>query len=616
MADDQIQNNPKDQPFVRKTVETPILAPSIREQISPTANFSSSEGGLRGFYRANKLYFWAIFAGVLIISVLAFFAFRKSAPATITEAKVSINVEVSETVPSGSEAVYKITVKNDDSQKLVNLQLELAYPEGMAYQSSSPSAENLSGSLFMVPQLIFGQNVAIFVKTKVTGNVGDKKTLNIKLHYKYANFNSEFIKQYSSTIMLTASDVAIELDGPASTNNAQLVVYTVKYQNNSEQELKSARVKMDYPDGFIFASATPAPSLGADTWDIGALAKAASGNIQIQGTFTATSPGESKTASAEFLILGNDGQFFIQNSSNFVTAISSLPLLVSQELSQSNSKGVINPGDSLSFSITYQNNASVVANGVNIAVSLDSKIVDLSSINAQGGQVNNNVLTWNAATVPQLENLAPNESGKLSFNLRINNPATKDSSKNLTLVSNIKIKSNEYDSFFPGSPLSLKVSSPASVNGSLSFVSGQLPPQVGRPTTYKVKLTLINSGNDFNSGVLTAFIPLTAGSFLDSTVTPGEKTAVQFDASTGKLTWNTGSVPAYAGRFGPGRILEFQITLNPSAVQAQTSPVLVKSISFTAKDSFTLEEISLTTQDITTRSLQGENGGSNSTVQP
>lgn len=607
---------PKEPAFSRRVVETPILDSGAREQISGKGSVFSGATGFKAFYAANKYYFWAIFAGVIIIGLLSYFAFRKQAPAQIKAANVSIGVEVPDTVASGGEAVYKITLKNNDSQKLTNVELELAYPDGETFESSSPKPENLSGTLFSVPDLISGQNAALFVKAKVNGNVNDQKTLNLKLHYKYSNFNSDFVKEQTATVRLVASDVSIQLQGPANTNNAQLVLYTLNYTNNSSNDVQNARVKMDYPDGFVFASATPPPDLGSDTWNIGTLAKGGSGQIQIQGNFNAANPGESKTATANFLILGADGQFFVQNSSTFTTAISSLPLLVSQQLAPQNDSGVINPGDNLTFSVTYQNNASTAASGANIEVDLNSKVIDPQSVRAEGGQVNNNTITWNASGVPQLASLLPNQAGQLSFSLRINNPATKDASKNLTLVSSIKIKANEYTSAFPGNQLNLKVSSPSVVSPSLTYVSGQLPPQAGKGTTYKVSLQLTNSGNDFTDSVLTAFIPLSSGGFVSSS-SGSENSNVQFDPSTGKLAWNVGVLPANTGRFSPPRTLTFQILLNAASSQVGQSPTLVKDIQFAAKDLFTLQNVSSHANDITTANLTGSNFGFGSgTVQP
>jgi len=605
--------NPQNPSFIKKTVETPILDSDVRRQITVSDGESSESGGFKAFYQANKWYFYAILAGVIVIGVLAYFAFKKSPAVAPKDANVNISVDVPATVASGGEAVYKITVQNNDSQKLVSMTLELTYPDGETYENSSPQAQNISGTSFAVPDLISGQNAVVIVKAKVTGNVNDQKSLDVKLHYQYPNFSLQFVKDQTSTVTLLASNVMIELDGPSITNNAQLVLYTVKYQNNSGADMQNTQIKMVYPDGFSFAQATPPPSLGTDTWNIGTLAENVQGNIQIQGTFNSSNPGESKTAQAEFLILGQSGQYSVQNSSSFVTAISSLPLLVTQTLQQANSDNVINPGDTLNVTVHYQNNASTVATGVNIQVTLNSKAVDLSSIRVQGGQVNNNTILWNASGVPQLQSLSPSQSGDLAFSVKINNPAVKDSSKNLSLVSSAQIQSNEYTSAFPGGGLNLKISSPSAINTVLSFISGQLPPEVGKTTVYKVHFALSNSSNDFSNGVLTAFIP---SGYIAGSVTSAEKANASFDSSTNKLTWNVGSLPAYTGRFSQPRVLEFQVTLNPASSQVNQSPTLVNTINFTANDLYTNQAVNISADDLTTSDVAGTNGFGNGQVMP
>ena len=139
--------------FVKRQVSAPGAQISV---ISGNINSvrPAPVGGLKAFYRANKWYFWAIFIGIALIGVLGYFAFKKSPVTAPKEANVAINIDVPQTVPSGGEAVYKITVTNNDSQKLVSMQLELAYPDGETYENSSPASQNLSGSLFNVPDLL------------------------------------------------------------------------------------------------------------------------------------------------------------------------------------------------------------------------------------------------------------------------------------------------------------------------------------------------------------------------------------------------------------------------------------------------------------------------------
>jgi hypothetical protein len=542
---------------------------------------------------------------------LGYLAFKKPSEVTVKEASVEVQIKAPEKIPSGGDTVFTFNLKNTDSQKLTKVRLELAYPEGVSYKTSVPKADNLSGTVFSIPDLISGQNAAVIITAKTSGNVGDQKQIIARMFYHFGDFSSEFIKEQALSFNLAASDVAMELIGPETVSNAQLVQYLIKYKNNSQADIQNARVRANFPEGFVVAQAEPSVSLGSNIWELNTLKPGDEGQIQIQGTFKGSNPGESKTWNAEFMVLGNNGDYNSQSAAQITTAISSLPLLVSQEAENSGSSqtpGVVKPGDLIRFNITYQNNSSVAANGVNVVVTLNSKALDLASISAEGGEVNNNTILWSAAGVPNLEILNPSESGTLSFSVKVKNPASKDSSTNLTVVSDIKIKSNEYQTFLPGNSLTLKISSPYTLGSTLSFVSGQLPPKVGQVTVYKVKFNLTNSTNDYSDGLLTAFLPLGLVVFDPQSVNAQEAQKVQYDPATGKLTWNLGTLPANSGKFLAPKTLEFNLRINPSQSLLNQSPTLVKNISFSAKDTFTSEKIQGTADNITTQNVEGAYG--------
>lgn len=602
------------QDFQPRPLEQPILDSALRNKIITDSKPAPS--GIKGFYRSNKIYVWAIAVGLVIISVLAFFAFRKTPPAQVKEANVDIAVSAPETVPSGNEEIFNVKIHNGDSQKLVGIELELVYPEGVTYADSVPKAENLSGTMFKVPDLIPGpgQDPVVIIKTKVTGNINDQKQLLAKLHYHYSNFSSEFVKEQQFSVRVVASDILLEIDGPREANNAQIIVYSIKYKNTSPDDIKNSRIQASFPSGFSFAESQPQPDNGNNIWNIGTLLAGQDGQITVQGTFSSANPGESKTASVDFQVTGHNGQPNTQATASFTTAINSLPLLVSQELQNSNGNNVINPGDRLTFSIKYQNNAATAATGVNIAVTLDSKALDLSTLQAESGQISGNTITWNASMVPNLSSLNPSDSGQLSFSVNVKNPATRDSSKNMTVVSDIKIKSDEYSTFLPGNKLTLKVASPINLSSGLDFVSGQLPPQVGKSTVYKVTITLKNETNDYSDGIITANIlgsGFVAGSFNSS-----EANKASFDPSAGKLTWNFGSLPAHTGAFSQPKILQFNVRLNPASSQVNQSPILIKDVQLSAKDIFTGQAVTATLDDITTGDISGNQSWNNSRVQP
>ncbi|MBL8030480.1 MAG: hypothetical protein JNN11_04500 [Candidatus Doudnabacteria bacterium] len=600
---DESQND-----FVKKSVEQPIMGTEVRQKIQQSE--VSVPAYENGFYQNNKYYIWAISAGVLIIGVLGFFAFRKQPVAEVKEAKVELSVSAPENIPSGGDAVYTIRLQNNDSQKVTQIRVEVVYPQGVSFLSSVPKPQGITGNIFEVPDLIPGQNTALVIRAKVAGNVGEQKQLIARLFYHYSNYSSEFLKERAFNFELAASEVALNILGPESVSSSQLVAYSIKYKNNSEKLIQNVRVKVNLPDNFSLAQADPAVSLGQNVWEVGNLNPGAEGQILLQGNFKSGNAGESRTWNAEIMSLSQTGEYNTLSTSQISTSISSLPLMVTQELSTNleQSGGVVKPGETLRYDLSYQNNSNVAATGVNVVITLNSKAIDLSSIKAEGGEVNNNTIIWSASGVPNLEILNPSESGNLSFSFSLKNPAVKDSSTNLTVVSDVKIKSNEYQTFLPGNQISLKVSSPSVLSSSLAFVSGQLPPKVGQSSTYKIKLSLSNSTNEYGEAVLYGFLPLGSVVFEPTSVSGSESAKVQYDPATGKLTWNIGVLAANAGRFSQAKTLEFNVRLSPSQSMGGQSAQLLKSISFQAKDNFTEEKIQLTGENITTQSLSGNFG--------
>lgn len=598
--------------FETKSIADPVVSNPNSQRIFPIEE-TVTPSGFALFYRNNKWYIWAIVAALAIIGVLGFLAFRQTPASPTKEANVNLSVDMPGTLPTNGDFIFRVKIENRDPAKLVGMNLDVIYPDGVEYVSSSPSAKSDSGSSFEVPDLVSGQNAVVTIKAHMQGGINDVKEVSATLRYRYDNFNSNFEKKASAQARLSASDILLEIDGPLQISSSQAVVYEVKYTNNSGNDLQNARVQLDYPDNFSFSQSDPSPALAKNIWNISSLATGESGTIKVTGNFSSAGSGESKTMSAQFLVLDSSGNFFAQAKTDFTTQISGQPLVVSQALEQSNG-GIVAPGADLSYRVRYQNNGQNPALGVNIVVTLDSKALDLNSIEADDAQVSGNTITWNAANVGSLENLGPSATGELRYTVKVKNPAVKDTSKNLTIKSSIKIKSEEYETFLPGNTVETKISSVASISSSLAYVSGSLPPKVGQDTVYKITLSLRNSTNDLSGTQVIAYIPLSPSSYDSASVTAKEAPQVSFDKSTGKLTWNAGTVPAHTGDFNPARVLQFNIRLRPTSVQAGDSVTLLRGIAASFKDSFTSQTTKLTQQDLTTRDVPDDNGNNYGTV--
>jgi uncharacterized repeat protein (TIGR01451 family) len=600
--------------FTRQPV-TPSNPQNRTEVIALATPRRSLAATLKNFYHLNRYYIWISLLGIAIIGVLGYFALRPQ-PTTLNAARLVVAIEPPETIPASGDAIFKVKVDNADTSTLTNVAMELVYPSGVTYVTSTPQANNISGTSFGLPTLAPGQHTVVLLKVHIEGSIDEEKLMRARVRYRYANFSAEFNQDSEATFRLMASNVQLQFEGPASATNSQLTIYKLLYKNSSEVPIAQARIQVTYPIGFVFAAGQPSPDAGNATWNLGTLAPGQEGTITVQGSFRSAQPGQSASLAAALLSIDEQGNPYTQATTQFITTITSLPLVVSQELeSTSDTFATARPGDTLRYTLRYQNNATVVARGVNIVASIDSKAVDLTTIRAEGAQINNATITWNASGVQNLESLNPSESGTVSFEVRIKNPAVRDTSKNVTVKTAVKIKSDEYDAYFPGNDLTVTISSIASLEGSIEYASGSLPPKVGTSTTYTVTLTLRNSTNDFDLATLVGFIPLGPGSFDTASVTSREAAGVQFDPSTGKVTWQVGKLAAHTGDFSAPRKLSFTVKLNPTASQAGKTVTLLKNVRFTAHDTFTDEAVDLDIDDLTTGDVGGSNFGNGQVVQ-
>lgn len=593
--------DPLPQPAGKKEAVSFDIPPESLQALQP------QRGRFKQFYRNNKWYFWAIVLGVVIIGVLAFFAFRKQTPEPTKNANVTVEIDAPETAPSGGELIYKIQIDNHDAAKLVDMNLELVYDDGMTYVSSTPPADNSSGTRFPVPDLGSGENVVLIIKTTASGDLNEDKQLTARLRYKFSNFNSEFTEEATHTTRLVAADIVLDVTGPETATDVQTASYDIFYRNDSDKDISSARIQVTYPNEFKFASSEPSPSLGQNIWNFSNLKQNDSGKIAFSGNFSGTRAGQSVVFKIEFLALDDSGNFFTQSSTTYMTTVESQPLSVEQRLISEAPNGIVKPGETIQYELKFQNNTEVVATGLNLVVVLDSKAIDPTSIRADSGLVQDTTITWNGAGIPLLERLKPGESGIVQYSVQLNNPVVKDSTKNLSVTTKPKIKSNENSSFLPGNDLVLKVSSPSSVEPALVSVDGPTPPKVGETTTLQVAVALRNSSNDYRESVLVGYVPLGV-TFDKASVSASEAAAVKFDPATGKLTWTVGQLAAHSGSVVPLRTLKFNVKITPSGNQVNQPVVLFKTISFSAKDSFTEQAIALTGREVTTDSL-GEGKG-------
>lgn len=601
--------------FSTKPVQGSSLDSATRDKLASTGSPTVQEARSAevsdiepGFLTKNKWYILVLSLALLILGIMAYFAFSK--PSKVDEPKVKVEIVVPDKVASGTEGIIKAVVFNGDSRTITKGELELVYPNGVQFSSSNPNAENLSGNLFAIPDLSPGANTTVFIKLKFLGGVGDNLKLSAKFSFALAGLSAQFDTRVEALTVLSTAGMTVDIDGPTTATNGQLVSYTIHYSNASTESFDRVRLELNMPVQFQFADSKPAPSQGQNVWDIGKLAPGNSGEVVVSGAYVSASQGSNVPWQVRLLVPDALGAYYAQSTGEFTTGIANLPLVVSESVSGGQREGVAKPGDNLQYKIDYQNNATVAARGVRIVMTVDSATVDLSTVQAEGASISGNTITWNAVSKPELEVLNPNESGSLSLSLKIRDVPVQDRSVNPTVVTSVKIKSDEYDAYLPGNKLEVKISTQFNMETVVSFLDGARPPKVGQATRYKVTINLKNTTNDISSSTLSMFIASGSSGFDINSVNAAESKAVSYDASTGKLTWRVETLKAHSGDFSPARNLEFVVRVVPALASVGLPITLVKNIQFSGTDTSTNQIINRTANPVTSTDSGNTQDGS------
>lgn len=561
------------------------------------------------FYKQNKWAIWTIVASVVVLGTAIFFIFFNSSSQKNIQPKVSLSIDAPQTVATGSELIYKIRVKNDDSDSIKNISLDLVYPQGFTFKDSVPKPTKLNGTQFGLPPLDPSQETTIMIKGDVVGNAGETKSLNAIMHYRFSNTNtSEFVVSSQSQTQIKTADIAMQIDGPATANPSQDLSYTISYSNFTSDTITNFGIAVTLPKEFNLVSSEPKANFNS-TWNIGDLNANQSGQIKLVGNFKGARTGDQLTisATANGSVKGNPS--FALTAAQLFVDISNQPLSADVSIDSSSNTSYVEAGDRLIYKVSYKNNNGAVATGVHVSATLSpSAAFDLESIRAEGAVVDNNVITWDGAQISKLAALAPGDGGDLRFTVSLRNPITRTSQKNISVSVGSEIKSNENQQPFQGQGSILKVLTEADLSTSLTYNSGAKPAKVGSVTTYQVNISLSNSTNDINGSKLTLNLP-NSSSFDAKSLNPDELKNVSYDQSTKKLVWNIGSVLAHAGEFVPSRNLQFNVSITPGVTNRGGQMTLVSNIVFNGTDSFVAVPVSLTASDITTAQDPNTLGG-------
>jgi hypothetical protein len=515
----------------------------------------------------------------------------------ISPKNVDIAVRGLTSVSAGEEISIDLIVQNKNSTAIEKGTLFVEYPEGT--RKADNVTETLPREQIDFEDISAGASLTKTVQAVLFGQKDTVQQIKIRVEYVARGSNAVFTKEKAFDVTIKSSPVVMTATVPNEINTGQEVAMTVELASNANALIDNMLVRAEYPFGFTFLSANPAPAFDNNVWNIGDLDPKEKRTITIRGrmvgqndeerTFRFTTGTASETD--EKLIAVN--YITLQESVFIRKSFIGLDL----RLNSRADNAIVSAGDRVQGSLTWTNNLPVSITDAAIQIKLSGSGLDTRGIEVFNNgfyRSSDNTITWDRNSLPSLRSVEPGETGTVTFSVG-SLQGTSDvisRNRNLEVLADVLVRGTRIQDG-ASQTVESQASNVAKVSTNLAVAAkavysigtydnrGPMPPRANQETTYTVVLNVSNTFNDVsNISVKTSLPPYVR--WLNNATD-----VVQYDESSRTVTWNIPSLRSGVGYNSPSRELSFQIGLTPSSNQAGTSPDLTGQIDIFGTDRFT-----------------------------
>ena len=528
---------------------------------------------------------------------------------TVSNKNIDISVMGNSFTTGGEDfpLVIGITNRNTSSLELVDLVVE--YPKGSVGDSSADT-ERIRESIGTIPA---GTEHNESLKIVLFGQQGDVREVKISIEYRISGSNAIFVKDKLYDVTINSSPISLSLDAPTEISPNQKLTLNVKETLNSTKAMPGMLVKLDYPFGFQFESATPAPTYDNDVWDLGSLAPGEDHNITITGKMVNVFEGEQKTfhvtsgsqSSTDKSIVGvtfNSVEKTISIQKPFIEA----KLYVNGVYKSEYASDTMTP---IGGEIRWVNNLSTKVNDVQISAKITGNALDRRTIDPKEGFYNSidNSINWNKDFNSKFAEINPGDAGSVSFSFSplasvdsVSNPSINieiSISGKEPLEGNVTKTINSVDSQIIRITSGLGLATKALYYSGSFTNSGPIPPVAEKETTYTINWSLSNTTNSISNAIVSSSLP--AWVRFVGTIAPTTED-LKYDPDSRQIVWNIGSISKNVSSSGKSREVSFQVALSPSLSQVNQAPVLINSAILTGYDDFAKVNIKVSRNSLNT----------------
>ncbi len=568
---------------------------------------------------------------IIAMGFFAYFFLFGGGSGNASSSNINIAVSGPPQIEGGTPTELQVSVANRNKVALELADLIITYPDGT--RSPSDFATPLPTQRISLGTIEAGGVRQGTVSAVLSGNAGDTSTIKVELEYRLAGSSAIFVADTTYSVLFSSSPISIAIDGNKETISGQPVQLTVSVVSNTSAPVRDVLLSAQYPFGFKFSSAAPAPASDG-FWQLGDLAPGQKKTITIQGTLSG-SQGDDRIFHFSAGTRVNAASTTIDTSlanSAFTLSISQPFLGLAVSVGGATGPGVVvSPDDVVTVSIAWQNNLPTAITNAAIVARLTGLPIDGTTVRTSTGfyRSSDGVVLWDKTTDPDLATLAPNAHGTVSFSFQMSSSDVLKSILNPRLDISVNAAGNRVSE--TGVPQNLQaatdqkiaVASDLQLSAQGLYYSnpfgstGPMPPKAGAETTYALVLTVTNTTSNITGAAVTAQLPpyvrwvgirspSTEKVYFDGKLYDGGQItpppAGDPCQGTMGVCWSLGSVDAGVGLNGTApRQAAIVVGVTPSTSQIGQQPAILQDISLSGTDASTGKSVSRTaTPNLTT----------------
>ena len=559
--------------------------------------FNSQDNFFKKTSMFKKFFIYSIIFFVLAVAYASYMFFGGGN--TVSNNNIDIAILGNTFTAGGEELPLQIEITNKNNAALELADLLIEYPKSSSGDLTGET-ERLRESLGTIPS---GGIKNDNIKVTLFGEQGSVRPIKISLEYRVAGSNAIFVKERPYEVTISSAPINLSVDAPSEVSPNQDVVLKIKSTLNATKTASKILIRVDYPVGFQFQSATPLPSYGNNVWSLGDLSPGAEREISVVGKMVDVLDGEEKT----FHIFSGSQNDSDKSVIGIVFNSLGHTVLIKKPFIEAklNINGVyqreyaVDSGTTVSGNINWINNLDTKVNDLEIRAKIYGNAINRKTITAQQGYYNSSIdtIVWDANSQSEFKEVNPGAFGYVSFSM---SPLSLFSAQggmlseptiniDISISAKQPLEGNEIQKLDNSESKIIRIISNVGLSEKALYYSGAftnvgaIPPKVEKETTYTVVWTLSNTANNISGTQVHSSLPPWVR--FTGPVSPPSEDLI-YNPSTREITWNVGGIPKGTGINGGDREVSFQIGFTPSLSQVGTMPTLVNDTTLTGHDDF------------------------------